>query len=29
MEIVSYRLVKEKHAQTAFDGEGARLFGGR
>lgn len=29
MEIVSYRLIKEKHAQTAFDGEGARLFGGR
>lgn len=29
MEIVSYRLVKERHAQTAFDGEGARLFGGR
>lgn len=29
MEITSYRLVKEKHAQRAFDGEGARLYGGR
>lgn len=29
MELVSYRLVKERHAQTAFDGEGAGLFGGR
>lgn len=24
-----WRLVKEKHIETAFDGEGARLFGGR
>ncbi len=29
MEITSYRLVKEKHAHRAFDGEGARLYGGR
>jgi len=29
MEIISYRLVKEKHAHRAFDGEGARLYGGR
>jgi RES domain-containing protein len=25
----AWRIVKEKHASTAFDGEGARLFGGR
>lgn len=25
----SWRLVKERHAENAFDGEGARLFGGR
>jgi RES domain-containing protein len=25
----AWRIVKEKHAATAFDGEGARLFGGR
>ena len=29
MKIISYRLVKEKHAHRAFDGEGARLYGGR
>lgn len=25
----AWRIVKEKHAATAFDGEGARLYGGR
>lgn len=25
----AWRIVKEKHSATAFDGEGARLFGGR
>ena len=25
----AWRIVKEKHAATAFDGEGARRFGGR
>jgi len=25
----SWRLVKERHAETAFDGEGARIYGGR
>jgi len=25
----SWRLVKERHAENAFDGEGARLYGGR
>lgn len=29
MQITSYRLVEDKHSRTAFDGEGARLFGGR
>ncbi|MGD9825259.1 RES family NAD+ phosphorylase [Desulfobacter sp.] len=29
MEIISYRIVKEKHAHSAFNGEGARLYGGR
>lgn len=29
MEISSYRLVKQRHAGSAFDGEGARLYGGR
>ncbi len=29
MEIISYRLVKQRHARSAFDGEGARLYGGR
>lgn len=24
-----WRLVKERHSETAFDGEGARLYGGR
>lgn len=24
-----WRLVKERHAETAFDGEGARVYGGR
>jgi RES domain-containing protein len=27
--IAAWRLVKERHAKTAFDGEGARQFGGR
>ena len=27
--IASWRIVKAKHAATAFDGEGARLLGGR
>jgi RES domain-containing protein len=26
---VAWRIVREKHAATAFDGEGARLYGGR
>lgn len=25
----AWRIVKERHVETAFDGEGARLFGGR
>lgn len=29
MKITSYRLVKQIHATSAFDGEGARLYGGR
>lgn len=29
MGIISYRIVKEKYVDTAFDGEGARLYGGR
>ena len=29
MQITSYRIVKEQHSKTAFDGEGARLYGGR
>ena len=29
MDIASYRLIKEKHLNSAFDGEGARLYGGR
>jgi RES domain-containing protein len=29
MDIVSYRLIKEKHLNSAFDGEGSRLYGGR
>jgi RES domain-containing protein len=27
--ITAWRIVKAKHSTTAFDGEGARLFGGR
>jgi RES domain-containing protein len=27
--ITAWRIVKAKHSRTAFDGEGARLFGGR
>lgn len=29
MAIEAWRIVKEKYADNAFDGEGARLFGGR
>ena len=29
MELTAWRLVKEKHAGSAFDCEGARRFGGR
>lgn len=29
MEIISYRVVKEKYLDSVFDGEGARLYGGR
>lgn len=29
MMLRAWRIVKAKHAATAFDGEGARLFGGR
>ena len=29
MEVYAYRLVKRKYQDTAFDGEGARLYGGR
>ena len=29
MPLTAWRLVKEKHAKDAFDGEGARRFGGR
>ena len=29
MTITAWRIVKRKHAKTAFTGEGARLFGGR
>ena len=28
-EVVGWRIVKQKHASTAFSGEGARLFEGR
>ena len=28
-EVVGWRIVKEKHAKTAFSGEGARVFEGR
>jgi RES domain-containing protein len=27
--LTAWRIVKARHAETAFDGEGARLFGGR
>ena len=27
--LLCWRLVKERHAETAFDGEGARIYGGR
>ena len=29
MDIIAYRVVKEKYLGSAFDGEGARLYGGR
>ena len=29
MEVYAYRLVKRQYQDTAFDGEGARLYGGR
>lgn len=29
MRITAYRLVQQRHAASAFDGEGARLYGGR
>ncbi len=29
MDIISYRIIKEKYLDSAFDGEGARLYGGR
>ena len=29
MKLQAWRIVKEKHAATAFSGEGARLYGGR
>jgi len=29
LSLTIWRIVKEKHAKTAFTGEGARLFGGR
>jgi RES domain-containing protein len=29
LSLTIWRIVKEKHAKTAFKGEGARLFGGR
>ena len=29
MDIISYRVVKEKYLDSAFDGEGARVYGGR
>ena len=28
-ELFGWRITKEKHARTAFSGEGARMFGGR
>ena len=29
MKVTAWRIAKQKHASTAFTGEGARLFGGR
>lgn len=29
MEVFSYRLTQKRHVRSAFDGEGARLYGGR
>ena len=29
MQIISYRVVKRKYLDSAFDGEGARIYGGR
>ena len=29
MDIITYRIVKENHLESAFDGEGAKLYGGR
>ena len=29
MTVTAWRLVKKKHLESAFDGEGARLYGGR
>ena len=29
MTITAWRITKQKHAKTAFSGEGARLYGGR
>ncbi|MBX3734204.1 MAG: RES family NAD+ phosphorylase [Verrucomicrobiae bacterium] len=29
MSVTAFRLTKTKHVSTAFDGEGARLYGGR
>ena len=28
-EVFGWRIIKKKHARTAFSGEGARIFGGR
>ncbi|MGO3217864.1 MAG: RES domain-containing protein, partial [Halomonas sp.] len=28
-EVNAYRLIKRKYQDNAFDGEGARLYGGR
>lgn len=29
MEITSYRLIKHQHVESAFNGEGSRIYGGR
>ena len=29
MQVISYRIVKRKYLDSAFDGEGARIYGGR